>query len=405
MVRTAQTEDIPPAPARRLFGRAFFRVICAQMSFNYCFSTFLLLPKYLSTELHASASDLGHVTAIQGVTAVIAVPFVSSFVDRVGRRPLMAAGALLSLVYALCWLGITHIGPAALALQVLSGLAFMAAFSGSSTLVADLAPADRLSQAIGVFGAANISMNALAPAIAEPVAAHFGWRAAFLIAAGFSCLSLLLTRAVDEPARAAHTRESPLRDLLTTLRVAKRMGPYALAMATCGAAFGAVFTFYQPCVLAQGAKNVPMFFVGFTAAAVLTRVGLGSLADRFGRRRVALPAFTMYALVVLSMTQLTPGRLLGFGLAFGFAHGFFYPALNALALENTLQNERGRAMTLVSGAFHLGNTLSVLAFGWVAQHFGFSPVFVLAACVAFAGLAVLYASAPKAAAPLVSPAE
>jgi MFS family permease len=378
----------PPQP--RMFGPAFLKVIFAQMSFNYGFSTFLLLPKYLSAELGAQAGELGTMSAVQGVVAVVSVPFIGGFLDRVGRRPLMAAGASLLFVYALAWLAVDRVGPLAFALQVLSGLAFMLTFSGASTLSTDLAPPERLSQAIGIFGAANITMNAVAPAIAEPVAQHFGWHWAFAMAAASSVLSLLLMRLVSEPARERLPRASAAADLIASLSVARRLWPFVVGMASCGAAFGAVFTFYQPWVLAQGATHVSLFFVGFTLAAVSTRVGLGSIADRFGRRRVALRAFALYALVVLAMTQLTPGRLLGFGLAFGFAHGFFYPALNALALEGTEAAERGRAMTLVNGAFHLGTTISALALGWVAHSFGYVPVFVLASFLAFVGLGVLY---------------
>jgi MFS family permease len=168
---------------------------------------------------------------------------------------------------------------------------------------------------------------------------------------------------------------------------------HLISMATCGAAFGAVFTFYQPFVIAQGATQVSIFFVGFTLAAVATRVGLGSLADRVGRRRIALRAFVGYALVVLAMTQLSPARLLWLGLAFGFAHGFFYPAMNALALEHTHESERGRSMTLCTGSFHLGNTASVLTFGWVAQAYGYPLVFVFASLVACIGIVTLYLSA------------
>jgi MFS family permease len=388
-----------------MFGRAFLRVICAQMSFNYGFSTYLLLPKYLSTRLGAEAGQLGMMSAIQGLVAVLAVPFIGGFLDRVGRRPLMAAGAALMLCYSLAWLAVDRIGPLAYALQVLSGLAFMLAFSGASTLSTDLVPPERLSQAIGIFGAANITMNAIAPAVAEPVAARFGWPFAFGLAAASSVVSLAVTRIVREPVRAKVARGSATADLLATLSVARRLLPYVLAMASCGAAFGAVFTFYQPWVLAQGATQVSMFFVGFTLAAVSTRVGLGSLADRFGRRRVALRAYLVYASVVLAMTQLTPGRLLGFGLAFGFAHGFFYPALNALALEGTTKAERGRAMTLVNGAFHLGTTVSALALGWVAHTYGYAPVFLLASMVTFAGLGVLYTAAHGEAVPETAAAE
>jgi predicted MFS family arabinose efflux permease len=276
----------------------------------------------------------------------------------------------------------------------LSGLAFMLAFSGASTLSTDLAPEERLGQAIGIFGAANITMNAVAPAIAEPLAQQLGWPWAFALAAASSVLSLLITRIVREAPRTRVAQASGSSDLRETLAVARRLLPQLTAMATCGASFGAVFTFYQPWVLAQGATQVSMFFVGFTVAAVSTRVGLGSIADRFGRRRVALRAFALYATVVLAMTQLTPAGLFGFGVAFGFAHGFFYPALNALALESTAISERGRAMTLVNGAFHLGGTLSALSMGWVAHNYGYAPVFVLASLVTFFGLGVLYTTRP-----------
>jgi MFS family permease len=389
---------VPTTNPQSLWSRGFFAVICTQMAFNYAVSTFLLLPKYLATELGASASDIGRVNAIPGLVAVLTVPFVGGFLDRVGRRPLMAAGAILACVYSLAWIGVDRLSPAVYGLQALAGLSWMLAFNGSSTLVTDHAPPERLSQAIGVFGAANISMNALAPAIAEPTAAHFGWGAAFGLAAAAAALSLGLSRLVQEPARPSGASSTSSADFAATLAVARRLLPYVIAMTSCGAAFGAVFTFYQPCVIAQGAKHVSTFFVGFMLAAVATRLGLGSLADRVGRRRVALRAFVLYALVVLAMTQLSPGRLLWFGLAFGSAHGFFYPALNALALERTHAGERGRAMTLVNGSFHLGNTTSVVTFGWVAHAYGYQLVFVLASVVACFGVVALYMDGPSRAA-------
>ena len=394
---TVDASAQPKASLEPLWSWRLFAVICAQMTCNYAISTFLLLPKYLSTQLGASASDLGHVNAIQGLIAALSVPFVGGLLERVGRRPLMAAGAALMMVYSLCWLRVDHIGPAVYALQVLLGIAGMLAFSGSVTLVTDLVPASRLGQAIGVYGAGNITMNALAPAIAEPLAGRWGWQLPFELAAAFALLSLVLTRRVREPER---MREAAAvgGDVLQTLQVARGLRSYLWAMASCGAAFGAVFTYYQPYVLEQGATNVSMFFVGFTTAAVLTRIGLGSLADRFGRRLIARRAFAMYTLVVLSMTQLSPSLLLWFGLAFGFAHGFFYPALSALTLEMADVRVRGRAMTLVTGAFNLGNMLSIVSLGWVAHTYGYPLAFTLASLVAAFGVAILYAEPPRVAA-------
>lgn len=388
------------ADERRVITRDFAAIVITQMMFGYAISTFLLLPKFLATQLHGTASQIGHVSAIPGCTAALIVPFVGTALDHFGRRPLMRAGAALGALCALLWLFVDAIGPAAYALQVMSGVAFMLAFSGSSTLVADSAPPEKLGQAIGLFGAANISMNALAPAIAEPLASQYGWHSAFVVAALAFLASLVSTRSVRESDRchllpvAGGGGPHPLAQ---TLHVARKLLPYIVAMLSCGAAFGAVFTFYQPFVLAQGAEHVSTFFVGFTLAAVTTRLGLGNIADRVGRRRVALWALIAYAGMVSLMTQLTPALLFPLGFGFGLAHGFFFPALNAFALEFTELRERGRAMTLINGAFHLGNTTSVLSCGWVADAYGYPQAFVLAAAIAGAGVCALRWDEPLAA--------
>jgi MFS family permease len=380
--------------------RDFVAVVVTQMVFNYALSTFLLLPKFLATELHGTASQIGHVGAVPGFTAALIVPFVGSALDHFGRRPLMRAGAALGAVCAMLWLFVDSIGPAVYLLQVLSGIAFMLSFSGSSTLVADAAPPERLGQAIGIFGAANISMNALSPALAEPLAAHFGWHSAFVVALLVFLVALTMSISVRESDRSHfETTAAPsgAQALGETRQVAAKLFPYMVAMVTCGAAYGAVFTFYQPLVLSQGAEHVSTFFIGFTISAVMTRLGLGGFADRVGRRRVAVWSLTAYVFMVLTMTQLTPALLFPLGFGFGISHGLFYPALSAYALEFTELRERGRAMTLMNGSFHLGTTSSVMCCGWVAEVYGYPQAFVLAALIAALGVCALRWDQPLAA--------
>ena len=55
-------------------------------------------------------------------------------------------------------------------------------FSTGMALVSDVAPAHRLGQAIGLAGAASLVMNAIAPAIGEPIQARFGFGPVALLA-------------------------------------------------------------------------------------------------------------------------------------------------------------------------------------------------------------------------------
>ncbi len=390
-----EVEEVAQAPS--LWTRPFLMVVVTQMTFGYSVSTFLLMPKYLSTVLGASASQIGRVGALPSFAAVVAAPFVGGWLDSVGRKPLIALGCTLGASCAATWLCVDHLGPLVYLLQLVNGLAFMITFNASGTLVTDQAPPERLGQAIGLFGAANMSMSAIAPAVAESLAARASWRAAFALAAVAALCALLMSRRILEAPR---TRDPdapriPRSSLAPSWQVARRLLPHSFAMISCGAAFGAVFTYYQPFVLAHGAKQVSGFFIGFTVAAMTTRLGLGSLPDRLGRRRVALGSFIFYACIVLAMTQITPARLLALGFLFGCAHGFFYPALNALCVEQTLPAQRGRVMTLVNGSFQLGNMSSVLAFGWVAERYGYPTVFVLASAVTWLGVGALCVEATR----------
>jgi MFS family permease len=126
-----------------------------------------------------------------------------------------------------------------------------------------------------------------------------------------------------------------------------------VASALMGATFSAMFTFYQPYALSLGGKSVSPFFVGFTITAVLTRVLIGSLGDRFGHREVSVGAMLAYGAVALATSRLQVGYLWAYGLAFGTAHGILYPTLNTHGVRCSA-GARGRVFTVYGGALNVG---------------------------------------------------
>ena len=135
---------------------------------------------------------------------------------------------------------------------------------------------------------------------------------------------------------------------------------YIAAMLAQGAAFAVAFAFHQPFALSLGMSEVRAFFIGFALTVLIARVGLGTVPDRFGRKRVAVPrsgstrwrdrhepAFRRHA------------RL--YGAVLGLGHGFFYPAINALAVERSAESERGKVMTYLNGGFQIGYTIGVVS--------------------------------------------
>lgn len=382
-----------------LLTRPFATLLVAQAGFGYAFSSFLLLPKFLVTELAAGPDDIGRVEAVQGMAAVLLMPLVGGGVDRLGRRGFLTAGALLMAAASAGYVWVDSVGPLLYGLRALQGFAFAMAFSAGATLALDHAPPQRLAQAIGWFGLTFLSMNAVAPATVEELSNAFGWHAAFGSASLAALVCALLSRLVGDR-REAPAADDPTPGVWQFARRPRQIRT-SLVIGLAGAALGVVFRFHQPFALELGMEQVKGFFVAYAVAAVAVRLGLGEWVDRSGRRRVSLLCLGGYVAILLGLTQLQPGTLALFGAAMGIAHGLFYPAMNAVAAEGVGPRERGKVMAIFQAAWQVGFSLAQVGLGVLAQRRGYPAVFV-AGALCSAGALLVLALSPEGRAPAVA---
>jgi predicted MFS family arabinose efflux permease len=371
---------------------AFALLLGSVLAFGLSHSAYFLLPKYLATELGADATAIGAVSASSWFVVVALAPGVGVLVDRYGRKRLAVVGtAVLALVCA-GFLRVGEIGPWLYALRLLHGAAFALFYVATSTLVADLAPPARMGQALGWFGAMLVSTNALAPALGEWIVERASWTAMFWLTALCALAALALVARVPEARGRNRSDEAP--GLLAT---ARRPGlPRVLAASACtGVAFAALFTFYQPWALALGYQQVSGFLIAYSIAAVGVRTGLGDLADRTGRRRVAAGSTVLYALACFATIELGAIGLWPLGVALGLAHGLLYPTLNAIAVEGVGDDARGKVMALYNAAFNVGFSCGSLALGLVAEAAGYPVAFAAGGLVCLLALPLLRSTPPR----------
>lgn len=76
------------------------------------------------------------------------------------------------------------------------------------------------------------------------------------------------------------------------------------------------------------------------------------------------------------------------GIFFGLGHGLFYPAIYALVIDLTPDEDRGKAVSICSVAFTLGGMLGVFVYGVAAELEGFRAMFAIAGAVCTAGFLV-----------------
>ncbi len=387
-VTTVISGSIPfsDAAARgELWTPAFVRLLVAGSAYGFSFSSFHLMPKFLAVEFGASPSQIGWAAGVFGISSVVTSVAVGNCIDRVSRRRMFAASAFVLAATSIGFATVDAMGPLVYGLRVLQGIAFTMQMASFSTLVAELAPAERLGEAVGLAGSSMLIMNAVAPAVDEPLARAMGWPVAFVLAALAALISAQLVLETGSKRRVVRGGNGSLVAVLRrrTTRV------YSGVTFLTAIAFATMFTFLQPAALAAGYRDVGSFFVAYAAAACGVRLFAGWMPDRYGRRRVAVAALVPYALIVAYVAAEGPTSLLAIGAVFGFAHGVFFPALNALAIEHTLPAERGRLLTVFAGTFNLGAWGGAAALGPVVESAGYAAVFAIGAASACAALAVL----------------
>jgi predicted MFS family arabinose efflux permease len=359
----------------KLFSRPFIALLGMQAAYGFSFSLFFLLPKYLAGA-GATAAQIGFVMGGFGVACVLTIPFLQGIVASLGRRGAVVAATLSLAGAGFAFALIAPVGIAAVFLRAAEGVTWTVMFSTALILTAEMAPKDRLAQAIGLAGGAALIMNAVAPAIGEPLADAFGYRPVFLLAAVAALAAAALARRLPsgQPLKAtgAVSADAQESSAVTALRL--RM---FVVFAASGLAFSVLFTFLAPFALRHGVRAIRGFFIAYTGSALTVRVLGGRLADRLGHRSIATFSLFLYGCVVASTGLLGAHHLFELGILFGLAHGALFPSLMALLISATPAHRRPRVLGIANGAMSIGIS-AVFPAGFVVGRIGYSGMFALA---------------------------
>lgn len=402
MSQASHSPPVGESPEPTLFSPAFVGLLGVQMLFGLSFSTFLLLPKFLRLELHATATEIGQVGAAATVVAAIVAPFSGYASKIMSRRSLLTLALGAEAVAAFGFLWAHEVGPLMFSLRALQGAAWVVVFNVTAIWAADLVPGARLAQAIGYLGSAMLVTNAIAPGVAEPAAERFGYGSVFLVAGCVVLIALFGVRRLNDVTIVARSVKARAHDDARAVLGSRRVLSIYYGSLLMGAGIGGMFTYVQPYALDLGAKAVGQFFFGYVAAAIFVRLTLARLADRVGPLNVAMVAFALYALTVGSTAALSPPWLAACGVCLGTAHGLAYPALTAAGFAAVGPTMRPRFMGWYTFGFNLGYALTVLTLGPVVDAFGYPVLFGSVGSLIGTGVLALWASRGTTAEPLTA---
>jgi predicted MFS family arabinose efflux permease len=358
---------------------------------SYCL-TLASLPTY-AVQGGAGESTAGIVTAVLLAVTIAVQAVVPALTARFGQARVLVAGMVAlgapSPLYAvddgLLWLSL---------LSAVRGVGFAVLTVLGATLAAQVAPAERRGEAIGIYGLAIAVPNMVAvPAgVALVLDGHAGWLA-WLAASPLLGLFLVPTLVRAMPPQEVRGAAGAGR-IAAMAAVAPSVVLFVVTLAG-----GGLVTFL-PIERPDGAlATAALLLFGLTGA--ITRWRAGLLADRLGSRRLLPLALCLgavgLAVVAAGLVAGDAWVLLGaavFGAGFGAVQNLTLLAAFARAGEGGAT----AASAMWNASFDAGMAVGALALGIVAAGIGLPWTYVLvgALLAAFLPLAVVSTGRPRA---------
>jgi MFS family permease len=364
---------------------SFYLVIAANFFFFASFQwTYVTLPGYIQ-QLGGGAAEIGLAIGLSTLSAVILRPGVGRLVDRWGRKAALLLGAALFTLEPILYTLTTSVWPF-LSIRLLRGLGIAAFTTAYTALVADLAPAERRGEAVGLSGVTNNVGMLFAPALGALVLVQWGYTVHFLAAAAIAAGSLVAVLLVREPQR----RGTSVGDSVGLWGVARQRPVWVASLGSTGlaVAYGAVLSFLAPFAAERNLSAAGGYFAAFAVAVMVTQASAGWLSDRVGRRAVAIPGLASAVLATVGLTMArSDSALLVAGAGLGLSWGLVRASLDTTVVDSVPARQRGTALGFLYTCFDTGIGVGSFGLGLVAEAQGYVAAFYLAATWAVVALA------------------
>ena len=379
---------IRPAESRLIAG-----VCAAHMMSHYYMLMLAPLLAFIRGDFNVTYTELALALTVFNVVSGLLQTPVGFLVDRIGARVVLLFGLFLSSIsFAIA--GIADSYWVFIAMYGVAGLGNTVYHPADYSLLSRHAPSERLGQVFSFHTFAGMVGSAVAPVTLLYMQSQFGWRGAYIGAAIFGLIVLIVLVAQPEPApetaRTAKTRAKVPTDpidtgwrLLLSPPILLNLG-FFIMISLMG---GGLNTYLVVALAALHATPPAVGNMALTALLSMGAAGVlvgGILAGRTSRHAtVAALGLTVGGIVTALVGLFDFGSVLlviimGFS---GFCVGVTYPSRDMLVRSVTPPGAYGKVFGFVSTGFNIGASIAPIMYGMLMDHGLPRAVFLVSAAV------------------------
>jgi predicted MFS family arabinose efflux permease len=343
------------------------------MSFQMLIPT---LPPYIKS-IGASGTEIGLVTALFSIGAVLSRPFIGFMLEYKARKALVLIGALLLLLITFLY-PLSQVVVIFLAFRLLHGLAWGWSTTVNGTAAVDVVPNSRLGEGMGYYGLSITIGMIIAPSLGIFLFQVTSFQNLVYISGALGVVALILLGTVhyQTPELVLNTKKEDLKFSYIGSLVDKAGSFPALVTLMICLGYGAIVTFIVIFGEERGIDQIFLFYLTNAIMASISRPIAGKWFDQKGPRGLVLTtiSITFIGMWVLSFAH-SNLMIAVAGVLFGVGFGSLIPTLQSWTLSMTAPNRRGVANGMFFSSIDLGIGISGFVFGVLAQYFPIASLF------------------------------
>ncbi|MBX9958047.1 MFS transporter [Peribacillus simplex] len=357
---------------QRIFNKSFLFLFISNFLVFIGFEMLLpILPAYLLS-MNASSIQVGLVTSLFTIGAVLIRPFVGYYLMDNQRKSLAicASSALMVITILYPFLNMIWL---LLLFRVFHGAAWGVSTTANSTMVVDFIPKTRLGEGIGYFSISTTVGAIVAPSIGILIYDSFSFDILIWSSAVLSLLAVLALQFVYSPTIVKREKK-PFRFL--DMIFEKDVWFQALLTVITTLGFGAIITFLILFGKQREVDHIFLFFLINATVSTLLRPFTGKWYDKKGPWSIIIMAAVLgfFSLVILSYTT-NESQLIVAAILFGAGYGTVMPCLQTWTVQKVSEEKRGAANATFFSSFDVGVGVSAFVLGILAELISLEMIF------------------------------
>jgi len=350
-----------------------------------------IIPQYVE-QMGVTGIWIGIIFAVYSGTRVLTAPFIGRLSDSKGRKPLLSAGLILSVLASLGYIWASNPGQLVL-VRFVHGAAGGMIYPIAMSYIGDLSAEGKEGTWMGYFNAIVFTAFGFGPLLGGVLSENFGITVTFATMSGLGFLALLLVGVMlpeSKPQQITDKPRIPFRAIASSSMI-QGLFSYRLTVEAGWGVYVSFISILAGFRLGLGAFQIGILFATNVLLMSLLMIPFGKIADKVNKKPMII-ASGLAAAASLAAMPFAPSfwHLLALNIFAGIVSAAEFPSSSALAVAEGRRFGMASTIAVVTMATSAGMVVGPLMGGAVMDTMDVNTVFYSAAGIITLGVILFF---------------